>query len=56
MAEFRFRPPKTSEEEDKCVASAMSSLLNVGVDSKLVCLSLVLSTELMMRIGHGKEI
>ncbi|CAH3123452.1 unnamed protein product, partial [Porites lobata] len=23
MAECRFRPPKTSEEEEKCVASAI---------------------------------
>ena len=43
MAECRFRPPKTREEEEKCVAwqrysevTCASSLLNAGVDSKLV--------------------
>ena len=43
MVECRFRPPKTSEEEEKCLTSAIrrevrcaSSLLNAGVDSKLV--------------------
>ena len=43
IANGGIRPPKTREEEEKCVASAMprkrtcaSSLLNAGVDSKLV--------------------